>query len=57
MVKIQAIKGKTKKGTTTEQYTITLPSNIVRLKGWGKGTEIVFIQDTFGNIMLKETRG
>ena len=57
MVKIQAIKSKTKKGTTTEQYTITLPSNIVRLKGWRKGTEITFIQDTFGNIMLKETRG
>jgi len=43
---------KTNKG----QFIITLPRIIVELKGWKKGTKIIFIQDNLGNLILKEIR-
>lgn len=47
MVKIQDNQG---------QIRITIPKDIAKLKGWKQGTEVVFIQDTSGNIIIKELK-
>ncbi|MBI2671056.1 hypothetical protein HYX18_03725 [Candidatus Woesearchaeota archaeon] len=36
------------------QYFITLPSQIVRAKGWSKGDQIIAIIDKNGDITLKK---
>lgn len=39
-----------------EQFRLTIPKDIVKLMGWNKGTEIVFIQDASGNLLIKEIK-
>ena len=39
------------------QYRITIPKDLVKAKSWKAGTEIRFIEDTEGNIILKEILG
>jgi len=49
MVKIQLNK-------KCDQYVITLPKTIVKLKGWRKGIELFFVMDNMGNISIKEVK-
>lgn len=35
------------------QYFLSLPNQLVRLKGWDKGDEIIFSENK-GNIVLKK---
>lgn len=45
MAKIQEVNG---------QFSITLPKELIEVKGWGKGKVIFFGFDSDGNIVLKE---
>lgn len=36
------------------QYFLTIPSQIVRLKGWNKQDEVLFTIDKEGNIVLRK---
>jgi bifunctional DNA-binding transcriptional regulator/antitoxin component of YhaV-PrlF toxin-antitoxin module len=36
------------------QFKITIPKELALSKGWTKNTVLRFIEDTSGNIMLKE---
>lgn len=47
MVKAQNNKG---------QFRITIPKDIAKLRSWKQGTEVAFIQDKSGNIMIKEIK-
>lgn len=38
------------------QYKITIPKDIAEEKGWGSKTKLRFIEDTSGNILLKEIK-
>ena len=42
--------------TSNEQFVITIPRSIVKLKNWKKGTELIVTEDTTGNIILKEIK-
>ena len=37
-----------------EQYRITIPKELAEAKGWKAGTKLRFVEDTEGNIILKE---
>lgn len=39
--------------TSNEQFVITIPKSIIKLVKWKKGTELVFLQDNQGNVILK----
>lgn len=49
MVKVQQLPG--------GQLVVTIPKDVARLKSWKKGTNLTFIEDNFGNVMLKEAKG
>jgi hypothetical protein len=36
------------------QYFVTVPSAIVRMKGWKKQKELIWKEDGRGNLLLKE---
>ncbi|MGM5487659.1 MAG: hypothetical protein ACQESG_01795 [Nanobdellota archaeon] len=36
------------------QYKITIPKDIMLSKGWDENTRVRFVEDTEGNIILKE---
>ncbi|RME31073.1 AbrB/MazE/SpoVT family DNA-binding domain-containing protein [Candidatus Woesearchaeota archaeon] len=36
-----------------KQFRITLPKDLVLDKGWGKGTELRFVEDEHGRVYLK----
>ena len=36
------------------QYKITIPKELAESKGWTKETKLRFVEDTEGNIVLKE---
>ena len=36
------------------QHRITIPLELVRMRGWRKGTRLRFVEDVQGNILLKE---
>ena len=36
------------------QYRITIPKDLAEAKGWKPGTKLRFVEDTEGNIILKE---
>ena len=38
------------------QYKITLPKELALSKGWGKNTILRFVEDTEGNILLREVK-
>jgi bifunctional DNA-binding transcriptional regulator/antitoxin component of YhaV-PrlF toxin-antitoxin module len=38
------------------QFKITIPKELALSKGWNKSTILRFIEDTSGNIMLKEVK-
>ena len=42
--------------TKNDQYIINIPKQIIRFKKWEKHTEIIFIPDENGNIVLKELK-
>jgi|GEM_PF-2013778 len=42
--------------TSTGQLTITIPRAIAGSKGWGKGTKLEFIDDRYGDTVLKEVK-
>jgi bifunctional DNA-binding transcriptional regulator/antitoxin component of YhaV-PrlF toxin-antitoxin module len=47
-VKIQELK--------SGQLVVTVPRAIAELKGWKKGTKLVFREDRFGSITLMEVK-
>lgn len=42
--------------TPTGQLTITVPRAIAGSKGWKKGTVLEFLEDRFGDVLLKEVK-
>ncbi|MFP4423917.1 MAG: hypothetical protein ACLFP2_01670 [Candidatus Woesearchaeota archaeon] len=38
------------------QYKITIPKDIMLSKGWDENTRVRFVEDTEGNIILKEIK-
>ena len=36
------------------QYKITIPKELAQAKGWTKKTVLRFVEDTEGNVILKE---
>ncbi len=38
------------------QYKITIPKELAESRGWSKNTILRFIEDTEGNILLKDVR-
>lgn len=42
--------------TNNEQFVITIPKSIIKLKNWKKGTELIVTEDSVGNIVLKEIK-
>lgn len=38
------------------QYRVTIPKDLAEAKGWKPGTKLRFIEDTEGNIILKEIK-
>lgn len=38
------------------QYKITIPKDLAESKGWTTDTVIRFVEDTKGNIILKEVK-
>ena len=38
------------------QYKITIPKDLAQAKGWDKDTQIRFLEDKDGNIILKEVK-
>lgn len=38
------------------QYRITIPKDLAEAKGWKPGTKLRFVEDTGGNIILKEIK-
>ncbi len=38
------------------QYKITIPKEIVEVKGWDENTKVRFVEDLDGNIVLKEIK-
>jgi hypothetical protein len=38
------------------QLVITVPRAIAQLKGWEKGTRLVFTEDRFGAVILMEVK-
>lgn len=38
------------------QYKITIPKELAEAKGWTSETRLRFVEDTNGNIILKEVR-
>ena len=38
------------------QYRITIPKDLAEAKGWKPGTKLRFVEDTDGNIILKELK-
>ena len=47
MVKIQNNNG---------QYRLTIPKDLARLKNWKMGMEVIVVQDSFGNVILREIK-
>lgn len=48
MVRIAAYNG---------QHRITIPLELVRTRGWKKGTRLRFVENTQGDILIKEVNG
>lgn len=46
----------TVQSTKSGQLFLTTPKAIANLKGWKKGTKLEFIEDKFGDVILKEVR-
>ena len=40
-----------------KQYRITIPKELVEAKGWRPKTKLRFVEDTEGNVYLKEIKG
>ena len=38
------------------QYRVTIPKDLAEGKGWKPGTKLRFVEDTYGNIILKEIK-
>ncbi len=38
------------------QHKITIPKDLIESKGWNSDTKIRFVEDTEGNIILKEIK-
>ena len=38
------------------QYKITIPKELALEKGWKKGTRLKFVEDSEGNVILKEVK-
>ena len=38
------------------QYRVTIPKDLAEGKGWKAGTRLRFVEDTEGNIILKEIK-
>ena len=38
------------------QYRVTIPKDLAEAKGWKPGTKLRFVEDTQGNIILKEIK-
>lgn len=38
------------------QYRITIPKDLAEAKGWKPGTKLRFVEDTEGNVILKEIK-
>jgi bifunctional DNA-binding transcriptional regulator/antitoxin component of YhaV-PrlF toxin-antitoxin module len=38
------------------QYKITVPKELALAKGWDKNTILRFVEDTEGNVILKEVK-
>jgi len=38
------------------QYTVTVPANLVRAKGWGKGTRLEWEINRDGDLVLREVK-
>ena len=38
------------------QYRITIPKDLVKLLKWKQGTDVVFVLDKDGNLVLKEIK-
>ena len=38
------------------QYRITIPKDLAEAKGWKPGTKLRFIEDTEGNVILREIK-
>ena len=39
-----------------EQFKITVPKELALSKGWGKHTILRFVEDTEGNVILREVK-
>lgn len=39
-----------------KQYRLTIPKDIAEAKGWTSKTRLRFVEDTEGNIILKEVK-
>ncbi|MBW2975088.1 AbrB/MazE/SpoVT family DNA-binding domain-containing protein [Candidatus Woesearchaeota archaeon] len=39
------------------QYRITIPKDLAESKRWKAGTKLRFVEDTEGNVILKEIKG
>lgn len=38
------------------QYKITIPKELALVRGWGKNTVLRFVEDTEGNVVLREVK-
>jgi len=38
------------------QYKLTVPKDFALMHGWRAGTELVFFEDTNGNVRVKEVK-
>ncbi len=36
------------------QYKVTIPKDIVKLKGWKQGSHVIIVVDKEGNVLIKE---
>jgi antitoxin component of MazEF toxin-antitoxin module len=38
------------------QFRLTLPKDLIKIKGWKQGTEVAVFMDTEGNLIIKEIK-
>lgn len=42
---------------TKHQFTLTIPTALVKAKGWQKGDKIDFLIDNLGQVILRKSSG
>jgi len=38
------------------QFRLTIPKDLVKVKGWDQGTDLVIVMDTSGDLVIKEIK-